>query len=125
MDEGRIIHDAEFLKATGCTLFGDIITVVMQGDFGKLRPALIVQSDQFNFIATLTVLPISSTLINAPLIRLTVPPNSDNGLRKPSQILIDKAMTLKREKFGKTFGRLDDETMVSVNRALALLLGFA
>lgn len=106
-------------------MFGDIITVVMQGDFGKLRPALIVQSDQFNFIATLTVLPISSTLINAPLIRLTVPPNSDNGLRKPSQILIDKAMTLKREKFGKTFGRLDDETMVSVNRALALLLGFA
>jgi mRNA interferase MazF len=57
--------------------------------------------------------------------RTTVLPSPENGLRKPSQIMIDKAMSVKRERCGETFGRLDDETMIAVNRSLALFLGFA
>lgn len=104
---------------------GDLVTIAMQGDFGKPRPALVIQSDQFDAHATVTVLLLSSTLIEAPLFRLTVDPAPGNGLRKPSQIMVDKAMTVMREKLGEVFGRIDDSAMVAVNRALALFLGFA
>ena len=104
---------------------GDLATVAMPGDFGKPRPALIVQADQFDATATLTALLLSSTLVDAPLIRLTVHPTPANGLRKSSQIMVDKAMTVKRDKFGEPFGRIDDETMISVARSLALFFGFA
>jgi mRNA interferase MazF len=104
---------------------GDLVVVAIPGDFGKPRPALVIQSDQFDRTATVTILLVSSALIDAPLIRLTIQPTEGNGLRKPSQIMIDKAMTLKRDKLGKPIGRVDDETMISVNRSLALFFGFA
>jgi mRNA interferase MazF len=104
---------------------GDLVTIALQGEPGKPRPGLVIQSDLFNGTATLTVLVISSRLIAAPLVRLTVAPTSENGLREMSQIMIDRAMTLPREKIGETFGRLDDAIMIAVNRALALFLGFA
>ena len=102
-----------------------MVTIAMPGDFGKPRPALVVQSDQFDAHATVTVLLLSSTLVEAPLFRLTVDPTQDNGLRKPSQIMVDKAITVKRDKLGEVFGRIDDSAMVAVNRALALFHGFA
>ncbi len=106
---------------------GDLVTIAMPGDFGKPRPALVIQSDQFGTTATATVsvLLLSGTLVDAPLIRVRVEPSPENGLRKPSQIMVDKIMTVRRDKLGASFGRLDDETMVAVNRALALFLGFA
>ncbi len=104
---------------------GDLVTVAMPGDFGKPRPALVIQADQFSAAATVAVLLISSTLVEAPLLRLVVKPSPENGLRSPSQVMIDKIMTIRREKFGEIFGRLDDETMLSVNWSLALFLGFA
>ena len=104
---------------------GDLVTIAMQGDFRKPRPALVIQSDQFDAHATVTVLLLSSTLIEAPLFRLTVKPAPGNGLRKPSQIMVDKAMTVRRDKLGEVFGRIDDSAMVAVNRAVALFLGFA
>ncbi|MEI4482792.1 MULTISPECIES: type II toxin-antitoxin system PemK/MazF family toxin [unclassified Phyllobacterium] len=103
---------------------GDLVTVAISGDFGKPRPALIIQSDQFSGTGTLTVLLLSGTPVDAPLIRLTIQPTPGNGLRKASQIMVDKAMSVKRDKLGEPFGHLDDETMVSVNRSLALFLGF-
>lgn len=104
---------------------GDLVTVAMPGDFGKPRPALVIQSDQFDTTATLTILLVSSTSVDAPLLRLSIEPTEENGLHKPSQVMIDKAMTVKRNRLGTTFGRLDDDTMISVNRLLALFLGFA
>lgn len=104
---------------------GDVVTVAVPDDFGKPRPALIIQADQFDLTSTATILLLSSTLVDTPLLRLRVDPTPLNGLRRPSQIMIDKAMTVRRDKLGGPFGRLDDETMVSVNRSLALFLGFA
>jgi mRNA interferase MazF len=104
---------------------GDLVTIVLQGDFGKPRPALVIQSDQFDAHATVTILPLSSTLVEAPLFRLTVTPTTANGLKKPSQVMVDKTMTVNRDKLGEVFGRVDDSAMVAVNRALALFLGFA
>jgi mRNA interferase MazF len=104
---------------------GDLVTVAMPGDFGKPRPALVVQSDLFDASATVTLLLLSSTTVDAPLIRLTVQPTAGNGLRKPSQIMVDKAMTVRRDKLGGPLGHLDDETMLAVNRSLALFFGLA
>jgi mRNA interferase MazF len=104
---------------------GDLVAVAAPGDFGKPRPALVIQSDQFDGTASVTVLLVSSLLVDAPLIRLTVQPTEGNGLRKLSQIMIDKTMTVRRDKLAKPFGRIDDETMISVNRSLALFFGIA
>ena len=104
---------------------GDFVTVALQGDFGKPRPALVVQADQFDAHATATVLLVSSTLIDAPLFRITVQPDEANGLRKSSQIMVDKAMTVRRDKLGTPFGTASDEVMLEVSRCLAVFLGIA
>jgi mRNA interferase MazF len=104
---------------------GDFVTIAMQDDLGKPRPALMIQADQFNEHATVTVLPVTSTLVAAPLLRITVYPNAENGLQKPSQVMVDKAMTVKRDKVGPAFGRIDADALVEVERCLAVFLGIA
>ena len=104
---------------------GDLVTIAMQGDFGKPRPALVVQSDRFAEQATVTVLLVSSTLVDAPLFRVNLLPGAANGLLKPSQVMVDKAMTVQREKLGPAFGTVGDEVMLEVGRCLAVFLGIA
>ena len=101
------------------------MTIAMQGDFGKPRPALVIQSDQFNEHMTVTVLLVSSTLVDAPLLRVTIQPSETNGLQKPSQVMVDKAMTVKRDKLGEAFGSANDAAMLEVGRRLAFFLGIA
>ena len=104
---------------------GDFVTVAIQGDFSKPRPALLIQSDRFNEHATMTVLLLSSMLVDAPLLRVTVQPSDKNGLQKPSQVMIYKAMTLKRDKLGEAFGSASDDVMLEIGRCLAVFLGIA
>lgn len=66
---------------------GDLVTVALQGDYGKPRPALIVQADHFAELGSVVILPLTSHMIDAPLLRLPVTPSPDNGLSGPSQIL--------------------------------------
>ena len=101
------------------------MTIAMQGDSGKPRPALVIQADQFGEHATVTVLPVTSTLVAAPLLRIKVQPDAENGLQKPSQIMVDKTMTITRDRVGPTFGRIDGDAMVEVERCLAVFLGIA
>jgi mRNA interferase MazF len=104
---------------------GDVVTVALPGAYGKPRPALIIQSDYFAEHPSVTILPVTSELRDTPLFRITIPPTAANGLLKASQVMVDKAHTIPREKIGKTLGRLDDAALLSINRALALFLGFA
>ncbi len=104
---------------------GDFVSVAMQGDFGKPRPALVIQADQFVEHSTVTVLPTTSMLVVAPLLRITVQPSAENGLLKPSQVMVDKAMTVKRDKVEQAFGRIDVNVMVEIERCLAVFLGIA
>ncbi len=105
-------------------MHGDLVTIAMQGDFGKPRPALVIQANPFSELSSVTVLPVTSTLVAAPLLRVTVQPSTENGLQKPSQVMVDKAMTIKREKVGPAFGRIDAQALVQVERSLAMFLGF-
>ncbi|OIR07072.1 toxin MazF [mine drainage metagenome] len=104
---------------------GDLVTVALQGDLGKPRPALVIQSDLFDEHPSVTILPVTGELRAAPLFRIAVNPGELNGLNKPSQVMVDKPQSVARDKIGKVIGRLDDETMLAVNRALAVFLGFA
>ena len=104
---------------------GDLVTVALQGDLGKPRPALVIQSDLFDAHPSVTILPVTSELRITPLFRIALNPNELNGLSKPSQVMVDKPQSISREKVGAVIGHLEDETMLAVNRALAVFLGFA
>ena len=104
---------------------GDLVTVAMQGEFGKPRPALVIQANQFSEHNSATVLPITSTLVAAPLLRVTVQPSAENRLLKPSQVMVDKALTVRRDKVGPAFGHIDADALVEVERCLAVFLGIA
>ena len=86
---------------------GDFVTIAKQGAFGKPRPALVIPSDPFMAHSAVTVLLVSSTLVDAPLLRVTTEPRDANGLPKPSQVMVDKAMTVKRDKLGAAFSSAD------------------
>ena len=73
----------------------------------------------------MTVLPVTSTVVPGQLIRVTVEPSAENGLQKLSQVMVDKAMTVKREKIGATLGAIDADGMKAVERNLAVFLGIA
>ena len=102
-----------------------MVTIALQDDFGKPRPALVVQADVFAEHPSVTVLPVTSALVAAPLLRITLQPSADNGLLKPSQVMVDKALTVKRDKLGPAFGHIEADTMVEVERCLAVFLGIA
>jgi len=102
---------------------GDLVIATVSGDYGKPRPALVMQHDAFATLPSLTILPLTSDLRAAPLIRIDVPGTAANGLRTASQIMIDKAATIPRAKIGTRIGRLDEATLGHVTRALARFLG--
>jgi mRNA interferase MazF len=99
---------------------GDLVTIALPGDYGKPRPALVVQDDAFAALASVTLF---SELHDFPLFRITVEPSTGNGLRTRSQIMIDKAATVPRAKIGQRLGRVGDDTMRAVGQALAMFLG--
>lgn len=104
---------------------GDLVTIATQGDFGKPRPALVIQADPFNALSSITVLPVTSTLVDAPLLRVTVEPTPENGLHKRSQVMVDKIVTVRRDKIGQVIGRIDATTLTTIERCLAVFLGIA
>ena len=104
---------------------GDLVTVALQGAYGKPRPALVIQSDLFAEHPSVIVLPVTSERRDAPLFRITLVPSAENGLRKPSDVMVDKTQSVPRDRIGAVIGRIDDESLLAVNRALAVFLGFA
>ena len=101
---------------------GDLVMVSLQGDYGKPRPALIVQSDLLTDLESVVLCPVTSNLRNATF-RVIVEPNPANGLSTLSQVMVDKLSTLPRTKISEPFGRLDDERMKMIDSALLLVIG--
>lgn len=105
---------------------GDIWTVSGGRDYaGKPRSAVIVQDDSFDVTQSITVCGLTTNSAEAPLFRLPIAPTERNGLREPSRLMIDKIMTVPRSKVGERVGRLDDEDVVRLNRAMMVFLGLA
>jgi mRNA interferase MazF len=104
---------------------GDLVSVSLPGDYGKPRPALVIQSDVFSYLESITVLPLTTDILDASDARISISPTPDNGLRHLSQVMIDKLGILHRVKAGPVIGRISDGEISSVERALAAFLGFA
>ena len=102
---------------------GDIVIAVTPGDYGKPRPAAVVQSDLFNPThASITLCPITSHLVDAPLFRIDLPPTKGNGLEVPSQIMVDKITTVRRDRLRQPIGHLTLAEMDVLIRSLRLWL---
>ena len=102
---------------------GDLVPVVLAGAYGKPRPALVIQSDLFANHPSVTVLPVTTELRPIETFRIAVRPSQKNGLRMSSQIMVDKAHTIPRDKAGAPFGELETRTLREVGRSLAVFLG--
>ena len=92
---------------------------------GKPRPAVILQDDAFDATGSITICPVSSYLVDAPLVRLPIDPSDQNGLRVPSQLMVDKITTVSKTKCETCVGRLSDEDLIRVSRAVLVFLGLA
>ena len=105
---------------------GDLVTVAAAGDYGKPRPAVIVQTDAFpENHASVVVCQLTSDLVDAPDFRVTIEPKPENGLRSKSQIMADKPVTVRRERIGQKIGHLGSQDMTRLGTALAFVLGLA
>ena len=102
---------------------GDLITVALRGDAGKPRPALVIQADHFVDLSTIVVLPLTSTLLDLPLVRVTIEPLPATGLQQRSQVMISRPQFVPRARLGPVIGSIDAGTLLEVTRRLAVLLG--
>lgn len=105
---------------------GDLVTVAAAGDYGKPRPAVIVQTDAFpESHASVVICQLTSELADAPDFRVTIDPSPENRLRLISQVMADKPVTIRRERIGRKIGRLGNRDMARLGVALAFVLGLA
>jgi len=105
---------------------GEIWTADGGKDYaGKPRPIVIVQDDRFDATSSITICAFTSDPTDAPLFRLVVEPSAANGLDTVSRLMVDKVTTVPKAKLGRRIGRLADEDMVRLNRALMIFLGLA
>ena len=104
---------------------GEVWTVSGAGYAGKPRPAVIVQDDRFDASASVTICVFTTDETEAPLFRLLVTPSERNGLRLASRLMVDKLTTVSKGRLGERIGRLDDEDVVRLNRAILVFLGLA
>jgi mRNA interferase MazF len=104
---------------------GDLVTVATNGDYGKPRPALVIQSDALGHTDSVLVCLLTTTLRDAKLHRLALPADAGTGLREECQIMVDKVFAVRREKCGAVIGRADAPTLTALGRLLALVVGIA
>ena len=104
---------------------GDLVTVSAPRDDGKPRPAAVIQSDWLTATDSVLVALLTSELVNAPLYRLAIQPTGANGLKAPSQVMIDKIVAIPREKCGKVIGRLNESERIALNHMIAVAVGIA
>ena len=106
---------------------GDVVLVVLQGDYGKPRPAVIVQGDRLTEAGatSIVVCPMTSAPSGTTSFRVAVAPTADNRLRLPSEVMVEKLAGVPRQRLREVVGRLDAATMASVDAALLVVLGFA
>ncbi|MGH3630300.1 MAG: type II toxin-antitoxin system PemK/MazF family toxin [Sciscionella sp.] len=105
---------------------GDLYTAAARGAYtGKPRPVVVIQDDRFDATASVTICPLTTSTIEAPLIRIPVESNDATGIEQPSQIMVDKVTTMPRAGLRDHLGRLADTDLVRLDRALLVFLGLA
>ena len=102
---------------------GDVVVVALPGDLGKPRPAVVVQANVLNdSLRTILLCPISSFSSQPSFFRVAVEPTTENGLRLPSEIMVDKLQSTNRTRIAQVIGRVDDATQQKLSRSIMLAL---
>jgi mRNA interferase MazF len=106
---------------------GDVVLAALPGDYGKPRPAVIVQSDLLNAEEPTSYIlcPLTTTLTGRSNIRVPVAPSARNGLQAPSELMVDKVSAAPAKRIRETVGQLDAAAMRAIDRAVLLVLGIA
>ncbi len=105
---------------------GEVWTVSGGQDYaGKPRPVVVIQDDGFDATDSITICPLTTAVLDLRLARPTVSPTDLNGLRRASKLMVDKITTVPKTKLGRCIGRLDDDAVGHLNRALIVFLGLA
>jgi mRNA interferase MazF len=104
---------------------GAVVIASMRDPSGKPRPFVVLRSDQFSRHALVTLLPFTSELHDTPTLRITVQPTAANGLRQPSQVMVDRVQSVFAVRVDRMIGQLDRADMQAIERAVAVYLGFA
>ena len=105
---------------------GEIWTIAGGSNYaGKPRPAVVVQDDSFDATASVTICAFTTDPTEAPLFRIPVEPSEENGLNASCSLMVDKVTTVPKRKIGSRIGRLGDEDLVRLNRAMMVFLGLA
>jgi mRNA interferase MazF len=105
---------------------GEIWVVAGGKDYaGKPRPVVILQDDRFDATNSITICGFTTDPTYAPMFRLPIKPNEKNGLQTSCRLMVDKITTVHKSKIGRRIGRLDDEDIVRLNRAVLMFLGMA
>jgi len=102
---------------------GDLVTVAVSGDYGKPRPALVIQSDFLPQTESVLVCLVTTTLRSAPLYRLSLPADAQTGLHRPSQVMVEKILAVRRDRCGPPFGRIDEDALLALGRLLIFIVG--
>ena len=99
---------------------GDVVIIAEQGRLtGKPRPAVVIQSDDVNDLATrVTLALVGSTGPEAPDFRISVLPDPENGLMQPSRIMADRIVTIERASIDQQVGRIDPSSMRLLDTAI-------
>ena len=100
---------------------GDLVTASSKKD--KIRPFLVIQSEQFDTPISIVMMPITSTITPKPLLRVSVQPSDKNKLKEQSEIMIDKIMTVNRKQIKEVFGHIEEDVLSKVDERLAVFLG--
>ena len=101
----------------------DLVTVAVSGDYGKPRPALVIQTDHLPETNSVLVCLLTTTIRDAPLFRFPLPATEETGLAQPSQVMVDKIMAVRRDRCGAPIGKVDPAAMLALNRLLAFVVG--
>ncbi len=104
---------------------GDLVIVSPPGDYGKPRPAVVIQSDWLKATDSVLVSLLTSAIVDAPFYRLPIEPDGANGLKAPSQVMVDKIIAMPREKCGSVIGRINESELIALNHMLSVVIGIA
>ena len=101
---------------------GDVVVVSLPGEYGKPRPAVIVQSNLIDQFDSVVVCPLTTSLAGPGPLRPDIEPSDTNGLRRESQVMVDKLTVARSSKLGSRIGTISAAEMEAVSEALRTLL---
>jgi len=104
---------------------GDVVVVALSGDYGKPRPAVVVQSDAVPTPVSVFVCPLTTSVKPSEVLRVLLEPTEGNELRQRSQMMVDKTSPARRDQCGPVIGRISDAAMAELDGRLAFVLGLA